>query len=274
MHGSRRPQADLRSTVELINFALTESDRELAWDAVRALHWLGTREVLEEARSLCRSQCPRERELGADILGQLGVWPRTFPEEGVAILSGMLSSEVDAVVLESIFIAFSFLHEPAAVPVIVPFCRHAGLDVRVAVAKALSGHDDPRAIRSLVELSGDDDAEVRNWATFGLGTQTELNTHEIREALVQRLDDCDDETFGEALVGLARRGDRRVIPSLITALGNDNVDHFALEAAELIAAPELSEPLNRLKCVQTDNLDLLDRASAACSETIARTSRH
>ena len=265
------PPDDPRSTLELINVALTETDFESAWNAVVALHWRGTREVVDEASSLCRSHCARERELGADILGQLGVCTPTFPAERFAILSGMLSRKVNADVLESIFIAFSFLHEPAAVPVITPFRRHADPDVRVAVANALSGHEDRRAIRSLIELSDDDHAEVRNWATFGLGTQIDVDTPEIREALVQRLDDCDDETFGEAQVGLARRGDRRVIPSLLTSLESDVVDRFALEAAELIAAPELSASLNRLHGRLTHNHDLLDRAIAACQETIPRT---
>jgi len=41
--------------------------------AVTALHWLGSREVLDEALKLTTSGDPRVRARAADILGQLGV---------------------------------------------------------------------------------------------------------------------------------------------------------------------------------------------------------
>ena len=67
---------------------LTDEDR--AWDFVYALHWRGTNEVLDWAVRLCRSSCAVERRVGADILGQLGVPERTFPEVCLRTLLGML----------------------------------------------------------------------------------------------------------------------------------------------------------------------------------------
>src|SRR4051812_35220095 len=88
------PRNDIRSVNELISSALSESDDEHTyWDAVVALQWRGTREILDRASELCRSACAVERRLGAGILGQLGVPDRTFPGEGVRILSAMLESE-------------------------------------------------------------------------------------------------------------------------------------------------------------------------------------
>ncbi len=43
------PKNDPRTTAELVAIALTETDAEIAGDAVRSLHWRGGQEVLEFA---------------------------------------------------------------------------------------------------------------------------------------------------------------------------------------------------------------------------------
>jgi HEAT repeat protein len=85
------------------------------------------------------------------------------------------------------------------------------------------GHDEPLAIQSLIELTKDEDARVRDWATFALGQQVDADTPSLRDALIERLTDSDDDARGEALIGLARRGDRRLIPALIDELESESV---------------------------------------------------
>ena len=53
-------------------------------------------------------------------------------------------------------------------------------------------------------------SHIRNWATFGLGTQIERNNKNIRETLWNRVNDKHQETKLEAIVGLAKRKDNRV----------------------------------------------------------------
>ena len=83
---------------------------------------------------------------------------------------------------------------------------------------------DARAIAALIELSSDPDYDVRNWATFGLGSQIDTDTPAIREALWARLEEPEDEVRGEAWVGLARRGDVRVAAALLRELELHEVD--------------------------------------------------
>ena len=66
MTPNSNPKDDPRTTPELVAVALTETDEEIAWDAVRALHWRGGLDVLERAKQLTKSICSRERRLGAD----------------------------------------------------------------------------------------------------------------------------------------------------------------------------------------------------------------
>lgn len=206
---------DPRSTDELIRIALTEQDENAAWDPVIVLHFRGTGEVLKRARELCVSPDPKPRKLGADILGQLGIPERSFPEECLHMLSGMLANESDPKVLEAIAVAFGHLHHIRAIKLLVPLKDHPAADVRLGVVHGISRHKDESAINALIELSRDADHGVRNWATFGLGSMIDTDTAEIREALVARLAESDHEIRGEAFVGLARRKPARVIDSLI-----------------------------------------------------------
>jgi HEAT repeat protein len=107
MTDEQDPESDPRSVDELFFAALTESDDEAAWHAISALHFRGSREVLERSRALCLSDCAFERRLGADILGQLGVPQRTFPSECRAVLLKILAVEHDSDVLQSLLIALS-----------------------------------------------------------------------------------------------------------------------------------------------------------------------
>jgi HEAT repeat protein len=233
------------TTHDLINRALTEQDENESWEAVSTLHFRATGEVFEEARMLCRSECPQERRLGADILGQLGIPDRLFPDQCVAILTEMSQTETDLEAIGAICTALGHLQHPGTVEPLLRWKGHPNEVIRWRVAVALGGHDEPDAVEALIELSADSDDDVRDWATFGLGSQMDLDTPRIRDALCARLNDPDPITRAEAFVGLARRKDERVIPFLIEALNSTQLDEFdprqdlVLEAVEEIADPRL-----------------------------------
>ena len=115
---------DSRSIAELVKLALTEQDEDAAWEAVTALHYKGNREVLEAAMRLCASDNADERQLGVNILGQLGTPERTFPNECFEVLAAMLTKETDPNVLECIGVAFGHLKDPRAVELLFPLKRH------------------------------------------------------------------------------------------------------------------------------------------------------
>lgn len=259
------PQNDPQGVDELVNAALSESDEDVAWNAVCALHWRGTAEVLTRAAALSKSNCTTERRLGANILGQLGVPDRTFPKESLALLRDMLQHEQEADGLQAIFVACSHLDDPSIASVAAEYALHPDSDVRHAVVLALSGYEDQSAINALILLSGDDEPDVRDWATFGLGTQLKLNTAQVRDALAERLADPDEETRGEAMIGLARRKDGRVIGAIQNELSSQSTAVKALEAAELIGAPELLPQLMALRGVRNDYPDFLEGVIAACT---------
>lgn len=264
-HGPPHPRDDPRSVGELVSTMLSGPDEGLYWDAVCTLHWRGTHEVLDRAVRLCQSACAVERRAGADILGQLGVPDRTFPESCLRTLLNMLVEEDDHDVLQAVLVALSHLRSPEAIVPASRFRDHPDPDVRHGVVLALTGLEEEKALGVLIELTRDPEAHVRDWATFGLGTQVDVDTPELRDALAGRLPDEDDDTRAEAMVGLARRSDRRVLATLRSELGSDSVGALAVEAAALIGDPGLLPALLALEDWWDVDAGSLGEAIRACS---------
>jgi HEAT repeat protein len=223
------------------------------WTAVTALHWLGSREVLDEALKLITSDDPRIRARAADILGQLGVPERTFPEECLRATIDLLSSDTDPRVLRAAAVALGHLpKEPRGTCALVKLVAHDDRDVRFGVAFALGGRSDPEAIATLISLTRDDDDEVRDWATFGLGSLCNIDTEPVRAALLDRVTDEHFDTRSEALIGLAQRGD---------------------EAAGLLGREELLPALRDLRSWWDVDEDLLERSIQQCEGERLRSGR-
>jgi len=219
-------------------------DGELPWKAVNALRRIGTREVFDRAAAWCKSGNPMERARGAAILAQLGKTAEhpsnKFLEESYESVSQMLQQETEIQPLSSALHALGHLSNPKAIPAIIGYREHFASDVRFSVACALGSFpNDPQAIQSLLVLTRDPDHDVRDWAVFGLGNLGGADSAEIRDALFSRLADSDEDVREEALVGLAKRKDKRVLPALLVALNQSEFDSpevtdLTIEAADLM----------------------------------------
>lgn len=239
---------------ETINelFARTLSgdyESDSAWDAVRALRTLGNRDVLGQAAEWCSSQEPLKRARGADILAQLGKTAENpknaFPEESFAVVIEMLKREIDPLPLASAIHALGHIDGPRAISILVQYRSHPNENVRFAVATALGNFpNDSLAIQALIQLTGDTDDDVRDWATFGLGVQGNQDSPQIREALAARLNDPCKDAREEAMIGLAKRKDQRVLAPLIASLGSEHVPDRAIEAASEMLDQEDEEDEN------------------------------
>lgn len=211
-------------------------DSDAPWEAVSALRKLGNREVLERAAAWCSSQEPLKRARGADVLAQIGKTvehpSNSFPEESFAIVSSMLTRETELRPLISAIHALGHIEVGRAVNLLVQYQLHPDENVRFAVATAL-GHfaDDPLAIPALIQLTTDVDADVRDWATFGLGVLGQGDSPEIRDALAARLNDSCNDAREEAMIGMAKRRDMRILSPLLTSLEGASVPDRAIEAA-------------------------------------------
>lgn len=234
------PANDTRSVPELFNAAL-QADKDAAWDAVAALHWRGSREVLDQALALACSNDPTERGRAADILGQIGIPDRVFPDQCFSAILCLLADDNQQVVFDAIF-ALGHVDRPRAAPYIIPLADHDWDNIRFAVAFTLGAVDSVEAHSTLLSLMSDRDPEVRNWATFGLGQQSDADSDAIRQALAAHLSDDDPDVRYEAIIGLGRRRDLRALGFLNTMLHDDPTDILAREAAaKLLGLDESGE---------------------------------
>jgi HEAT repeat protein len=271
-----RSEAPIREVLGQVVAEATSAvaDDDGYWDAVRRLHRFDRAEVRRLVQPFAESADPRMRALVADTLRGFSHQDDAFAAALASLLADMLTREHDPIVLAAIGCALGETKQPTAVAAMLPFAGHADANVRFSVVASLLTHHDPRAIDALIQLSRDSDDDVRDWATFGLGSQLGepgdpelVDTPAIRDALFARIDDPHDDTRWEAIVGLAMRRDSRALGVLVREVEGDCEHSLLMEAARYMAAPELCGGLRALAASDSRDFWLkngLEGAIAAC----------
>lgn len=241
---------DPRTTDELfeaaLSFAAGDEDDRPSLGALVALQHRATREVLELAIEHSESSDQDERLLGVAVLAELRVrapnWVPAFVEESVAALLDLAERETDDEVLAHTMRAFGYRGSARALDVLLAHVGHPDQLVRFFVACSLPSctvpDTEPQAAAALIELAGDEDADVRDYALFGF-PQLQLDTEEIRQAMLACVEDEDDDVAGQALISLSFRRDERAIHPLIRYLQTGRTPGWAFCAAGHLAHADL-----------------------------------
>jgi hypothetical protein len=239
---------DTRSSEEIIALALAEPDEDShnLWKLVDILRFRGGEHEFWLAAQFTESENPKARCLGARIMAQLGLGNSTYVAESVDILIPMLSDSELCVVCQATY-ALGQRRDERAIGPLSKLANHPDAGIRRGVAYSLDGFDDAVAINTLIRLSSDTDEHVRDWATFGLASQTEVDTPELRAALLARTNENNGEIRGEALVGLANRRDPQALGLVQAELKRDFAGRWVLEAAELVGDISLVPLLTELR---------------------------
>jgi HEAT repeat protein len=236
------------------------SEGDAYWKAVQLLQQAEPERVWSRLTPFARAE-PQHRRLVPDVLRFLGGRPQPLLEPTIELLGVMLAEPQTPDVLEAIAGAFVDLEHPSAVELLEPLTRHPEPEVRLAAVHGLLPVAS-LAIPTLIRLCEDEDAEVRNWATFALAARQGepgamgFDDSGVRDALERRLSDTEEVVRAEAALGLARRGDRRALPVVLSELERvPEWDHF-VEAAELFADPVLLPPLERIQAMENPPFDV------------------
>ena len=252
------------TTDRLVRRALNLGTSRLGWEAVVQLQGRGSPATLHAIERLLLSPNPRRRTLGLDIAAQLGRGPARGGEaatpyalEATQALLVRGLDDANAGVLAAAIVGLGHRPAPSALPALLAHESHPDQRVRLALAHALAGWPGPEATGALMRLAVDRDDSVRDWATFSLGTLSEADDDAIRSLLWDNAHDPDRDVRGEAVVGLARRSDSRVIALLQERLADDDCRIYELEAAQEMPRAELLQVLQRVR-EDADRLPDLD----------------
>ncbi len=252
-----------------IEAALRAYDEDCRWDLIDGIVEECPDDVIEASKALLRGKKESERTLGADIMGRLiAVEPEARPVLLAALLKA-LDFERAAAPLASMVAALGHVGDAGALGRIFPLASHGDPEVRLAVAFAVATMSPKSLVEearvALIRLSRDENPEVRDWATFGLGTLSDADGPDVRAALLARAEDPYRDTRAEALFGLAVRRDPRAVPHLIRALEAPTVGGLEVEAAAVVADPRLLPALWALQRAGGTDEDRLRRAIDRCS---------
>jgi len=237
--------------------------------ALNVLQRSDSRAVCDIAIKLSKSRTAKKREIA--ILTLMRTPGLTFKEVSVAAVVACADLESDESVLSALGYAMQHLDVENCSGFLKKVAECASPDARMAAAYSLGSRDDEIAVQSKIVLSRDTDDDVRNWATFGLHLCMEEDSEcreDVANALCDRVTDPFDEAKYEAIEGLSKCKDPRVIQPLIEALEAEEVWDIAIEAAERMGDPALYPSLIKLRewWKNDSRPDLLERAIVSCSQ--------
>lgn len=221
---------------EMKKYALEDLHNELIsehalrrFTSAKELHLRGESFTFEYAKLLCDSDI-FSREIGAFILGQLGTPNRPFMASSIPILTRLLKFDIEPAVRSAAASALGHLASAQSLDTLVEAAKDIDSSVRGAVAFALGEVGGQGSIKPLLRLTYDEVTDVVEWALIGIG-QLDFNTASIRDRYAELLDDPREEIFEEAIFGLVKWKDSRVLPALSKALTQESVSLDIIKAA-------------------------------------------
>lgn len=226
------------------------------WDNIKVLRKRPSEELFFKCVEFTKSKNPNVRSIGIDILAQMGVTPRPFGKQSLKLYFNLLNVENNTEVLMSLLFAIGHNNDNLSKVQINKLCSfidNENILVKEGLVFSLLSLDNFKAIETLIKLSEDKQSHIRNWATFGLGTQIEVDNNKIREALWKRVTDKHQETKLEAIVGLAKRKDRFINEIIKNELREGEYGTLLLEAILEIGEKEFLPLLKQnLKIIKKD----------------------
>jgi len=221
------------SSEKIFKRLITNKSKKTYWDNIGELRSRPNTEVFKKAFSLTKSEFKKEKIIGIDILAQLGFDLRPFKKKTLERYFELLDKENEKEILMSILYGIGHNNEALIakqITKLIQFRNHKNVEVRQGLVSTLLGIENKKAINILIELTEDKISSIRNWATFGIGSQIDISNKEIITALWNRVNDKHQETKLEAIVGLANRGEKEVKKNILKELENGEYGTLLFDA--------------------------------------------
>lgn len=244
-------------TEKIFTRLLNNKTQKSFWDYITELSFRPTKIVSEKAYELANSKSEKKKIIGIYLLAQLGFNPRFKQKKTVNLYFKLLKKEKSPKVISAILSSIGHNNEilnENQILQLIKFKKHNYSKVKFQLVMSLLGLENENAISTLIELSQDKYSDIRNWSTFGLGSQIEINNAEITKALWNRINDENQETKLEAIVGLANRKDSRIKEIIKRELKNGEYGTLLFDAIETLNDKDFIPLLmENLKLAKNDN---------------------
>lgn len=211
---------------------LNNKTNKSRWENIRILRSRPSKELFAKCVEFIQSNEQKKKIIGIDILAQLGKNERPFRKETLKIYFSLLDKETNLDVLFSIFYGISFNKNNLNKKQISKICSFQNTDnilIKEGLIAALGFIEDENAIHVLTKFSEDKANHIRDWATFYI-SQTDFDNENIRKTLWNRVSDKHRDTKMEAIAGLARRNDNKILDVIKQELVEDNYTTVLFEA--------------------------------------------
>lgn len=226
-----------KASNDILVFSLSSSNSMEQLAAARELQLRGGYEVIQLANTFCQNSDYKKRKLGVFILGQINFISEKEEQTAFDILTKLAIEDKSAMVRSTAIesMAHRCNKNSSFYTLLMKYCsmtfNNKSVYVRRATAFALSFINDEKTIPLLVSLCNDESDEVKNWAAFAINSN-EYDTKEIRDCFFEMFSDPNSEIKGEAITGLARCHDMRVITVLKQELKQKIVYDDIIKAVE------------------------------------------
>lgn len=247
------------------------------WEYISILRSRSSEEVFIKCTELINSDSANHKKIGIDVLAQLGLPPRKFLKQTLKTYFHLLKVEENPEILMSVLYGISHNNEnlsKSKIHLLCSFAKNENKLIKEGLVAALIGIEDKLAIETIIKFSSDKINQIRNWATFDLGTLLTIDNEKIRTALWKRVNDKHQETRLEAIIGLANRKDQRINEIIIQELKAGEMGILLLEAVLEMKSKEFLPIMKKqMNLIQNDKsiLDLWKIDYNNCMDQLTKT---
>lgn len=231
----------------LLSYVKTALTRDAYWDRIIELRKQYTGKVYVICQQLIASEQESDRKMGYDIIAQIGDLSFRQSKHIQQMYLDKLKIERNHALEEALLYGLSHNNNNLPLDAIDQLQHYQSNNdaiLRLGLVHCLSGIDSPKAIMILLTLMQDENDEVRNWSTFGIGSQLDTDNQAIRAALWKNVTDKYQDVRYEAILGLAKRQVMEVVSVIETELQQGNIGTLLFEA---IVELQLSNFIPQLK---------------------------
>ncbi len=197
----------------LINKTYQAKNQTNYWNQITFLRQFVNDEMISECFELIDSDDLKYKRIGIDILCQLGQNRKIFIKKLFEKIFVIFETTLDEKLICTGLFAIGHNNKHLKfnqIKFLEKFINSKSKNIRYALTFSLHGIEHDKAIKMLIKLANDRSPRIKDWATFGLGSQIKIDNEEIRSLLYKNCFSNDDQTKQEAIKGLANRKDERV----------------------------------------------------------------